>query len=93
MSMKPIELHFLHPRDSTRTFTAEVEADCTAKQAVDGLIAGDGNGPFLDKPQDGQPYGLILSRTNQALTPNTTFGQAGAVQGDTVLVTQAARGA
>jgi hypothetical protein len=93
MGTSQIELHFLHPRDSARTFSAEVDPQCTAKQAVDGLLAGDDRGPFLDKPQEGQPYGLVLARTNMALTPNMTFVQAGATHGDTLLVTQAARGA
>jgi hypothetical protein len=87
-----IEIHFTHPRDS-RVFTADISPECTGQQAVEGLIAGDSDGPFLDAPQEGRPYELTLKRTSKAITPNMSFAQAGAVSGDTVTILQRGRGA
>jgi hypothetical protein len=87
-----IEIHFTHPRDS-KVFTAEISPDCTGQQAVEGLIDGDSDGPFLDPPQQGRPYELNLKRISKTITPNMSFAQAGAISGDTVEVLQRGRGA
>ncbi len=92
MANDKITLNFTHPR-SSKVFPAEINPLCTGQQAIAGLIAGDDNGPFLETAPHGRPYELVLSRTNQAITPNMTFGQVGAQDGDVVEVRQAGQGA
>jgi hypothetical protein len=87
-----IEIHFVHPREP-KTFTAEIDPECTGEEALKGLLKGDKNGPFLDTPRAGQPYELIVSNTQQVIIPKMTFAQAGVVQDDTIEVRQAGQGA
>lgn len=88
-----IEVRFMHPRDSSQYFTAELAPSCTGEQAVQGLLAGDDKGPFLQPAPAGRPYELVVSRTGKQITPNMTFDQAGVSDGDVIEVRQAGQGA
>lgn len=83
---------FQHPRDS-RMFPAQIDPQCTGGMALEGLMIGDENGPFIEKPPTGRPYELALARTAQAITPNMKFAQVGVVDGDVVEIRQAGQGA
>lgn len=87
MNNDTIEVHFLHPRNST-TLTADISPQCTGAEALQELQADDGSGPFLAQPQTGEFYGLGLKRGASAveITPHMTFAQAGVQSGDTVEV-------
>lgn len=87
-----IEVHFLHHR-YPKSFTALIDPQCTGEQAIEGLMIGDKEGPFLDSPPPGQSYELILRRTYCTITPDMTFAQADIAQGDTIEVRQAGQGA
>ena len=92
MATEAVTIHFRHPRDS-KTFTAEINLQCTGQQAINGLITGDSDGPFLEPPPPGRPYELVLVRTMKAITPNMTFAQAAAQEGDEAEIRQAGQGA
>jgi len=93
MTVNTIEVHFVHPRNST-TLTADISPQCTGAEALQELQADDGSGPFLTPPQTGEFYGLGLKRGNStvAITPNMTFTQAGVQSGDTVMVNLGGQG-
>lgn len=91
--MNNIEVHFSHPRDSTRNLTAEVSPVITGQQALQSLLADDGSGPFLATLPQGQTYELALRRTGQAIMPSMTFQQVGVVDGDWIEVRQGGQGA
>ena len=80
-----IEVHFLHPRNST-TLTADISPQCTGAEALQELQADDGTGAFIMPSQTGEFYGLALRRGNSSIeiTPNMTFAQAGAIDGDVI---------
>lgn len=92
MTNNRIEVHFTHPRHP-QPFTAEIDPNCTGQVAIQGLIAGDERGPFLDAPQIGRPYKLSLKRNQQIIPPNMTFAEAGVVNGDVIEVVQDLQGA
>lgn len=87
MNNNTIEVHFMHPRNST-TLTADISPQCTGAEALQELQADDGTGAFLTPPQTGEFYGLALKRGGSAvdITPNMTFAQAGVQSGDMVEV-------
>ena len=88
MNGNTIEVHFLHPRNST-TLTADISPQCTGAEALQELQADDGTGAFLTPPQTGEFYGLALKRGATPavdITPNMTFAQAGVQSGDIVEV-------
>jgi hypothetical protein len=87
-----IEVHFTHPRDTT-VFSAMINPECTGQKAIQGLLVGDDNGPFLDPPASGRPYELAVKQSGIAITPNMTFLDAGVVDGDVVEVRQRGQGA
>lgn len=88
-----IEVHFTHPRKSGELLTADIYPHCTGQEALQGLMADDGSGAFIDPPANGQVYELALQRTDEAITPNMSFAQAGVINGDTVEVRLAGQGA
>jgi len=92
MDNNRIEVHFTHPRNA-QTFTAELDPNCTGQVALQGLIAGDERGPFLEQPAPGRPYQLALKRNHQLIPPNTTFADAGVTNGDVIEVRQDLQGA
>lgn len=92
MTTNGIEVNFTHPRNA-RLFTAEIDPQCTGQRAIDGLLAGDTQGPFLEPPPAGQPYQLIVKRTQGQIPPNVTFADAGVVNGDVIEIRQAGQGA
>ena len=88
MNDNTIEVHFLHPRDSSR-LTADISPQCTAAEALQELLADDGTGAFLTPPQTGEFYKLALKRNGASaveINPNATFAQAGVRSGDEVQV-------
>jgi hypothetical protein len=87
MNTNTIEVHFMHPRNST-TLTADISPQCTGAEALQELQADDGTGAFLTPPQTGEFYGLALKRGGSSvdITPNMTFAQAGVQSGDLVEV-------
>jgi len=87
MNGNTIEVHFIHPRNST-TLTADISPQCTGAEALQELQADDGTGTFLVPPQTGEFYGLGLKRGDSSveITPNMTFAQAGVQNGDTIVV-------
>ncbi len=87
-----MDVFFAHPRNS-KQFVAEVGSECTGQQAVDGLIVGNQDGPFLEVPPPGRPYQLVLSRTDKQIAPNMTLGESGVVDGDIIQVIQPGQGA
>jgi hypothetical protein len=93
VSVELMTVRFTHPRNSERLFTAETTPACTGQEAVAGLILGNEDGPFLEPAQAGRPYELLLPRTETAITPHMTLGQAGVVDGDVIAVIQRGQGA
>lgn len=81
-----LELNFFDPHKNL-TFTADVSVKCTGDLAIKGLQAGDMNGPFID-PSPNKTFQLVITRTNQVIAPSETFGQIGAINGDTIEVRQ-----
>ena len=92
MTNEKIEVHFIHPRSSKR-FTAGISTQCTGQQAIQGLLIGDDDGPFLEAAPSGRPYELVVTSTQKAITPNMTFEQAGVRNDDIIEVRQAGQGA
>lgn len=92
MNQAKVEVHFAHPRSSS-TFTAIVSRECTGQQAINGLLGGDESGPFLHPSPAGQPYELVVKRTQMYILPHMTFEQAGVIDGDVIEVRQAGQGA
>jgi hypothetical protein len=86
-----VEVKFTHPRNS-KQFIAVVGLAITGQQAIQGLIAGDKEGPFLSPPQPGRPYELVLARTKKQIAPNETFGRAGVQDQDVIEVYQQGQG-
>jgi hypothetical protein len=96
MDDNTIEIHFMHPRNSAMTLTADISPQCTGQEALQALMLDeDGKGAFLPALAEGQVYELAIRRPGQSATisPNMTFAQAGALNGDTVDVRQSATGA
>lgn len=94
MNDNTIEVHFLHPRNSTR-LTADISPQCTAAEALQELQADDGSGPFLTPPQTGEFYKLAHKRGAAQpveINPSTTFVQAGVQSGDEVEVQLGGKG-
>jgi hypothetical protein len=93
MNNETIEVHFMHPRNSSKSLSADVSPDCTGQDALQELMRDpDGTGAFLPSLAGGQVYELAVRRTEQAITPSMTFAQAGVVNGDTIDVRQSATG-
>lgn len=88
-----IELKFLHPRDATETFDMAVAPHATGEQILQQLIAGDGDGPWLDPETPGRPYELVLTRTSKVIAPHQSIGDAGALDDDYVAILQPGQGA
>jgi hypothetical protein len=87
-----IEVYFTHPRNA-KVFTAEVSPQCTGEMAIQGLLQGSDEGPFLESPLPGRSYELAIKRTYQAIAPSMTFEQAGVLHGDVIEVRQNVQGA
>lgn len=92
MNNNKLEVHFTHPRNA-KHFVAEIGPQCTGQQAVEGLLVGDEQGPFLEPAPQGRPYELVLKKSKAAITPNMTFAQAGVETGDVIEIRQAGQGA
>jgi hypothetical protein len=91
--MGKVRVTFAHPRDSAARFQAETSPECTGWQAIQGLMLGDGDGPFLEKAPAGRPYELVVRRTGVVITPNATLADAGVRDGDDIEVIQRGQGA
>jgi hypothetical protein len=91
VNMDDVEVIFTHPR-SSKTFVAFVGLAITGQQAVQGLIAGDKDGPFLSPPQPGRPYELVLARTKKQIAANETFANANVQDKDVIDVVQLGQG-
>lgn len=79
-----LEVEFVHPRKNT-VFSAYVNPVCTGQQALNGLMEGDQQGPFLGS---NKTYELVVKRSGRAIGVRTTFEQAGVVNGDVIEVRQ-----
>jgi hypothetical protein len=80
-----IEVRFIHPHTS-RKLVADLSPYCTGHDALQALLSAEGGkAPFLS-PAEGQTYGLFLERASKAITPNMTFLEAGAINGDIVSI-------
>jgi len=90
---RTIEVVFQHPRDSGNTLTADVSTLCTGKEALQELMRdADGSGSFLAPLREGQNYTLSIRRTEQEIGPDMSFAQAGAVDGDHIVLGEYAVG-
>ena len=87
-----IEVQFANPRDS-RVFIAELDPACTGRQAIQGLLIGGEDGPFLEPAPPGRPYGLAVMRTGKQIPPNVSFAEAQVINGDVIEVLQSGQGA
>ena len=93
MNGNTIEVHFMHPRNSSMSLTADISPQCTGEEALQELMRDeDGNGPFLPALPDGQAYELAVRKNELAITQTMSFAQAGVVDGDTIDVRQTATG-
>jgi len=92
MTKARMEVHFSHPRLS-RILTADVSPECTAQEAIEGLLEGDDVGPFIEPSPPHRPYELVIKRTQQIINPEMTFQEAGVLDGDVIEVRQAGQGA
>lgn len=86
-----MEVRFTHPRTSD-TYLAEISPLLTVKQALNALHSSE-TGPFLPPPQPGETYNLVLRRTNQRMTLDTTMGSAGVQNGDVLDILLGGQGA
>jgi hypothetical protein len=86
-----IAIEFLHPKTS-ESFSAALSPQCPAEVALRRLQMAE-TGPFLEAAPAGRPYQLVVERTAQELTPNTTMADAGLKSGDRLLVMQKMQGA
>jgi len=94
MIEETIEVRFAHPRDSGNTLTADISTLCTGQEALQELMRdADGSGSFLAPLREGQNYTLSVRRTEQEIGPDTSFAQAGAINGDTIVVGESMIGA
>ena len=94
MNDNTIEVHFMHPRNSAMSLTADISPQCTGQEALQELLRdADGKGAFLPALPEGQNYDLSVRRTQQAITPSMSFAQAGVLDGDTIDIGQSATGA
>jgi hypothetical protein len=84
---------FINPRSNARVFDADLSPECTGQMAIEGLLVGDHNGPFLEPAPPGRPYELVVKSSDVSITPNTTFREAGVVNGDVIEIRQALQGA
>ncbi len=87
-----IEVTFTHP-EGNNVFTAAITPQCTGARAVQGLLRGNENGPFLSPLPAGQDYVLTRKRDGHVITPNTTFEEAGVENGEVIEVQRPLRGA
>lgn len=87
-----IKVHFTHPREGGRSFAVEVSPQCTGKQAIEGLLIGGEEGPFLEAVPTARPFELTVMRTGEAITSSMTFEGAGVEDGDIIEVRQAGQG-
>lgn len=93
MTEQTIEIHFRHPRNSSKTLVADLSPFCTGQEALEALLATEnGEPPFLTQA-GGEVYQLSLNRTKQAIAPNMTFAQAGVMNGDIIDIGQDVTGA
>jgi len=93
MNGNTIEVHFMHPRNSSMNLTADISPLCTGEEALEELMRDeDGTGPFLPPLPDGQAYELAVRKNQLAITQSMSFAQAGVVDGDTIDVRQTATG-
>jgi hypothetical protein len=93
MENNKLAVTFVNPKNNARTFEAYLFPECTGQMAVEGLIAGNEDGPFLDPAPPGRPYQLVIKKSSVNITPNMTFRQAGVVNGDVIEIGQNGEGA
>jgi hypothetical protein len=93
MDNNPVKVTFTYARNGGRSFVANINPQCTGQMAIQGLILGNEEGSFLEAPPPGRPYELILKRSQENITPNMTFEQAGVQNDDVIEVRQAGHGA
>jgi hypothetical protein len=83
LSDQTLIVHFMHPRNSATSLTADLNPQCTGREVLQELIRdADVEGPFLPRLPDGQVYELIIHRTKQVIEPQMSFEHAGAIDGD-----------
>jgi hypothetical protein len=58
-----IKVTFTHPRDGGRSFGAKISPQCTGQMAIEGLMLGNEDGPFLNVAPPGRPYELVDADT------------------------------
>lgn len=83
-----MKLKFAHPRSAV-LLEAEVEPWFTGQEAVQALVKAD----FIQRPQQGRSYELVIARTREQITPNMKFGQAELIEGEVIEVYQAGHAA
>jgi hypothetical protein len=83
-----MRLQFAHPR-SAALLEAEVEPWFTGEETVQALV----KAGFIQQPQAGRAYELVIARTRQQITPNMTFGESQLIEGEVIEVFQAGLGA
>lgn len=94
MNNNKVKITFTHPVDNIRTFSANINPQCTGQMAIQGLLLGNAEeGPFLEAAVPGRPYELIVKSSHINITPNMTFEQAGVQDGDVIEVSQRGQGA
>lgn len=84
MNNNLIELRFSHPLDFGTVMTAKVDPQCTAQQALHEPMTDRGGGAFLFELKPGESWELVISGTQQAIPSQTSFAQAGVVDGDLI---------
>jgi hypothetical protein len=93
MENNNLAVTFVNPRSNARAFEANLAPECTGQMAIEGLIVGDANGPFLEPAAPGRPYELIVKQSSVTITPNMTFREARVVNGDVIEIRQGGMGA
>lgn len=83
-----IAVTFLHPRAGT-DFSADIIAETTGQQALDGMIAA----KFLEPASAKEAYALQLTRTGKTLPLNASIVGSGAKANDTIAVVSVNAGA
>lgn len=86
--MSDLELTFIHPTDSTRTFPADVSPEKTADECIEELAS---HGFFTR--QDGHTYRLADSSTHKELRGNETLAQSGVASGSALNIIPSTQGA
>lgn len=78
-----------HEKGRQDTFDADVAADCTASEIVDGLI----EAGYLSGASANESYGVVNGRTGRVIPPGQTLAASDVMDGEVLAITKDLNGA